>query len=136
MTRRGWVACVIGTAGVVIAAVFLASPFWSMAGLARAVCAGDDTALEGYIDRARMNRLELGALKLFGRRACPSNRPWPIESSRCRTAANMYRRTEVEWVTSRTIKVTFLRETGDGLASGILEREGLRWRIVDIGIER
>jgi len=123
-----------GLALLVGLAVFKGSPYWSMAGMARALCAENDARLEEYIDGSRMNLLEVQALKHLGRLACPSKAEETKSRSKLGTAWSIYQRSEVEWLTKWTIQARYVDEDRDALASAMFERDGLHWRIVDISL--
>jgi hypothetical protein len=103
---------------------FLLSPFWSMAGLRLALCEGNREQLKTYAD---LNLWERRCLRAAKRRICKA-----ADGSMLESAWQVYRTTEIEWLSRSTIQVTFLEKSGDELAVARFERKGLHWRMVDL----
>jgi hypothetical protein len=103
---------------------FLLSPFWSMAGLRQALCEGSPAELKRYAD---VNLLERGCLRAAKRRICrAADGPMPG------SAWQVYRATEIEWLSTRTMQVYFMDRSGGELAIARFKRRGLHWQMVDL----
>ena len=104
---------------------FLLSPFWSMAGLRLALCEDNREQLEIYADLSLRDHLRLRAAS---HRICKA-----ADGSMLESAWQVYRATEIEWLSRSTIQVYFLDKSGDDLVLARFKREGLHWRMVDLG---
>jgi len=103
---------------------FLLSPFWSMTRLQHALCEGSPAELEPYID---LNLLERGCLRAAKRRICRA-----ADGPMLGSAWQVYRVTEIEWLSTRTIQVCFMDRRGGELAIARFKRRGLHWQMVDL----
>jgi len=174
--RTKWLVMAVLAISVGVA-VFLVSPWWSIAGLVQAVRAGDKYRTELYVDFPRLRtslreqlNAQLGASMakdmqdnpfaalgaMIGTVAVdraveafvtPEALQRLIESelpavgakegsdSRVAIARHAYDNIGLEWLSSSSIRVLIFEEGTSAVATTArLEREGLRWRVVDIEI--
>lgn len=103
---------------------FLLSPFWSMAELRLVLCEGNRKQLKTYAD---LNTWERQYLRLAKHRVCKAS-----DGSMLESAWQIYRTTEIEWLSGSTIQVIFLDKSGDQLTAARFKRKGLHWRMVDL----
>jgi hypothetical protein len=176
MMRTKWlVMAVLAIAAGV--AVFLVSPWWSIAGLVQSVRAGDKYRTELYVDfpRVRASLREqlnaqigesmakdmqgnpfaaLGAmigtvavdraveafvtpegLQRLIEKELPAVGTQGSADSRVAIARHAYDKIGLEWLSASSIRVLIFEEgTGTVATTARLERDGLRWRVVDIEI--
>jgi len=174
--RTKWIVIVVLTI-LVGAAVFLVSPWWSIAGLVQSVRAGDRYRSELYVDfpRVRASLREqlnaqigesmakdmqdnpfaaLGAmigtvavdraveafvtpesLQRLMESELPAVDAKEASDSRVALARHAYDNIGLEWLSASSIRVLiFEGGTGKVATTARLEREGLRWRVVDVEI--
>jgi hypothetical protein len=173
--RTKWLVAVVLAIAVGLA-VFLVSPWWSIAGLMQSVRAGDKYRTELYVDFARVRsslREQLNAQ--IGESMAKTMKDYPFQSlgamigtatvvdqvvesfvtpeglqrlmenqlpamaakegsdSRAALARHAYDNLGLEWLSSSSIRVIVFKEGTQTVATTArLEREGLRWRVVDI----
>lgn len=176
MMRTKWLVVVVLAVSVGVA-VFLVSPWWSIAGLVQSVRAGDKYRTELYVDfpRVRTSLREqlnaqigesmakemqdnpfaaLGAMigtvavdRAIESFVTPEGLQRLMESklpavgakessdSRVAIARRAYENIGLEWLSSSSIRVLIFEEgTGAVATTARLERDGLRWRVVDVEI--
>jgi len=174
--RTKWLVAVV-LAIFVGLAVFLVSPWWSIAGLVQSVRAGDKYRTELYVDfpRVRTSLREqlnaqigesiakdmednpfaaLGAMigtvavdRAVETFVTPEGLRRLMESelsavgakenseSRVAIARHAYDNLGLEWLSSSSIRVLIFEEGTSAVATTArLERDGLRWRVVDVEI--
>ena len=154
-------------------AVFLVSPWWSIAGLVQSVRAGDKYRTELYVDfpRVRVSLREqliaqagesmakdmqdnpfaaFGAmigtvaveafvtpegLQRLMENELPAEGAKESSDSRVAIARHAYDKIGLEWLSANSIRVLIFEEgTRTVVTTARLEREGLRWRVVDVEI--
>lgn len=176
MMQRKWLVLAVLAISVGLA-LFLVSPWWSIAGLVQSVRAGDKYRTELYVDfpRVRTSLREqlnaqigesmaddlrdnpfaaLGAmigtvavdraveafvtpegLQRLMENELPAMGAKESTDSRLAIARRAYDNVGLEWLSSNSIRVLIFQEDTGSVATTVrLEREGLRWRVVDVEI--